>query len=261
MSKIKKLVCIGLAMSLSACASMGGFGVASIPKKPISSSDISTLSNNYSKASCLEGNAQKCANKKVLRDGGWIDKMQKCASVSANGTVCKKHRNVIIGELLLIIDYNYASYEGNLLAGQAKSNFYIGAARTSLETASTLFAPAGTKTILSALATLTGTVQESVQKEFYFDATAPALIKLMQADRKLITASILVGMGKEYEDYSIPLAIRDLDALFRAGTIASAVTSLSDAASDKDGDGDEALDKVSADIKEYKADRKEAQGS
>lgn len=224
-SFLKKSVILSSFVLVSACGHLPGYGVGTIPTQINTASNIKSMSKKYTKA--VDG------DEIVLNS--WIDKSEKCleATISSSPSIaeCKTYRNGMISEMLLIVDYNYHSYEGNLLAGRAKTDFYIGAARTGLETAATLFTPVDTKTILSALATASGTVKSSAEKDFYYDQTGPALISMMRSDRKTVETRILEQQNKpSYSDYPIAAAVRDMAAYYRAGTMASAVSSLASAA-------------------------------
>lgn len=217
----------GLTTMTAACASLDGAGVATIPKKPFNDSAVEVIANKY-----LDAVTQNGTSIPVAKAGSWLDFHEKCRDyVTANNAAelakCRNFRDLVISDLMFIINHNYSAYEGNLLAGRAKADFYAGATRSAFETGATLIDATGVKTVLSALATFTGSTQTLANEAFYYEQTGPALINAMRADRKTAHVLILAGMKSEYKDYPLTAAMADLDAYFRAGTIASAVIGLS----------------------------------
>ena len=213
---IRLILLSSLTAMTAACASVGGQGVAAIPKKPFSDGAVEVIANKYLDAVTRSGTSMP-----VAKAGSWLDFYEKCRDhVTANNSVelvkCRNFRDLVINDLMFIINHNYSAYEGNLLAGRAKADFYVGATRSAFETGATLIDATGVKTVLSALATFTGSTQTLANEAFYYEQTGPALINAMRADRKTAHLPILAGMA-------------DLDAYFRAGTIASAVIALSKA--------------------------------
>lgn len=213
------LISTTVGLVLSGCSTLFSPGVGSIPKSVVTDKSVSVMSEKYTKALDDSGQA---------KTDSWIKKSESCmiAVSAAEITVCKNYRNGMISEIMMIVDHNYHNYAGNLVAGRAKSDFYFDTARTALETASTLFVPTDTKSILSALATVSGAVKDSAESSFYFEQTGPALIGLMQADRATIETEIIGKRQQDYPDYTVADAMRDLGAYYRAGTMASAVNSL-----------------------------------
>lgn len=232
---------VGFAALVSGCSNIYGAGVATIPRQPFSDGAMQLIAKKYLEAVDLSNKANP-----VAKSGSWLDFAEKCAAHARSNdtaelTKCKTYRDLVIDDLVLIINYNYNSYEGNLLAGRAKSDFYAGSARTAFETGATLIDATGVKTVLSALATFTGNTKTLANEAFYYEQTGPALINAMRADRIDTYASILVGKKTDYKDYPISAAMADLDAYFRAGTIASSVIRLSRATAQNEADAQEKL--------------------
>ena len=69
-------------------------------------------------------------------------------------------------------------------------------------------------------------------KEFFFDNTIDALIIQMRADRTFSLVPLYDGRKKSYDDYSLEVAIGDITNYYRAGTLASAIVSISKSASE-----------------------------
>lgn len=213
------------------CSTLPGSGAAVIPSTTISKKGIDKIAEKYQNAVCEKQDSNKgCASEGAIRSNSWLASLNDCQKPSRNDSDCKILRNNIINELLLISDHYYHIYEGGMLAGNAKNNFYTGALRTSLETAGALITVASTTKILSGLAALTGTLQESANQEFFFDNAIDALIIQMRADRTKAAIPLLSRQKDSYSDYSIESAISDINKYYRAGTLASAIISISKSA-------------------------------
>jgi hypothetical protein len=224
----------GVIAFLSGCSLPGG-GVAIIPTQVITNDGIEAISKKYQNAVCTKIETG-CTQVGEPRVGSWLEHINTCQVTQTQTQIqlirqCEVLRNAIIGELILIADHNYHAYEGGMIAGRAKNNFYTGALRTSLETAGALITVANTTRVLSGLAAFTGTIHESSDKEFFFDNTIDALIIQMRADRATALAQLLNGRKAGYGDYSIEMAIGDITNYYRAGTLASAIVSISKSAS------------------------------
>ncbi|AZZ92522.1 hypothetical protein EUZ85_18060 [Hahella sp. KA22] len=201
---------VGLSVLLvSAVLLLGGcFGVVVIPQNPLMSDSkkIEELNSKYSKTS-FDGSVKECIVKK--------DK-----------DCMKKERDIIINELILLVDYNYQSYEGSLIAGKAKSNFGFGMASTILSLGSAVSTVTDTKTIISSIASLTSSTRTEIDKNFYYEQTAQALIVKMKALRATKKLSLIKGMAIPYIDYTMEQGLVDILEYYRAGTLANAVQSI-----------------------------------
>jgi hypothetical protein len=224
------LIIILLAILVSGCSLLPGAGVAIIPTQVITNDGIKAMSAKYENAVCTKVETG-CTSKGLPRNGSWLAHINTCQAVGRNLVNCKVLRDGIINELILIADHNYHAYEGGMTAGRAKNNFYTGALRTSLETAGALITVADTTRVLAGLAAFTGTLHESADKEFFFDNTIDALIIQMRADRTEELVNLLKGRKATYDNYSIETAIGDITNYYRAGTLSSAIVSISKSAS------------------------------
>lgn len=148
---------------------------------------------------------------------------------------CRARRNRAVYELLMVMDYYYLVYEGNIIAGRANGSFYTDTATAFLATGSAA-ASGNLATALAALASLTTTTKATWDRAFYADRTDAILLMRMRADRTEIRRRIDLGLSVPYADYTMPQAVNDLHVYFRAGTLASAVVGLSTMVSAKTGE-------------------------
>jgi hypothetical protein len=199
----------------SGCGWLPSPGVASIPPYPIAGDEdkIKALRAKYSQAE-------------------FDSELRACADDS-----CRiRARNLILEELMLIVDHGYRIYEGNLIAGRAKWKFGFGATTQALSLASTASTVETSKTIFSGISTLVGSTDTELDKNFYMEQTSYALAHQMQAQRLTLSTHMLVQMHdktKAYADYSLERELADIEAYYRAGTIAAAVQNVYQGASEK----------------------------
>jgi hypothetical protein len=199
----------------SGCGWLPSPGVASIPPYPIAGDEdkIKALRAKYSQAE-------------------FDSELRACADDS-----CRiRARNLILEELMLIVDHGYRIYEGNLIAGRAKWKFGFDATTQALSLASTASTVETSKTIFSGISTLVGSTDTELDKNFYMEQTSYALAHQMQAQRLTLSTHMLVQMHdktKAYADYSLERGLADIEAYYRAGTIAAAVQNVYQGATEK----------------------------
>ena len=205
-----------LVLALSGCTGrLPSLGVASIPSYPIAADEnkIKALRLKYSQAN-FDAELRTCSD-----------------------DACRVHaRNLILEELLLIVDHEYRKYEGNLIAGRAKWKFGLGTTTQALSLAATASTVETSKTIFSGISALVGSTDTELDKNFYLEQTSYALAYQMQAQRLTISTQMLVNMHdntKTYADYSLERGLGDIEAYYRAGTIAAAVQNVYEGALDK----------------------------
>lgn len=93
-----------------------------------------------------------------------------------------------------------------------------------LNIAGVSFNSAATKTALAAAAAGVTGSKATIEKNFYFEETIPALVAAMNAQRKKVLARILEGMAqKDIKDYPFEQAVTDLHSYYFAGTFIGAI--------------------------------------
>ena len=208
-----------LAMGLTGCKVpnirlIPSLGVSSIPVYPFGQAPkvLETLKEKYSSTS-------------------FRDELDQCTDDECR----KKARNLILEELMLLIDHAHHNYEGSLIAGRAKAKFGFGTATQALSLAATTSTVETTKTIFSGISTLVAATETEVDKNFYLEQTSYALAYQMQAQRLTVSTEILSKMrrNQDYSEYSLERALIDIEAYYRAGTIATAVLNVYQGASEK----------------------------
>lgn len=159
-------------------------------------------------------------------------------------------RNEIVTARMYIIDVEYNYYEARLTREMQDEGLLATATELGLTTAATLVPVVQTKTLLSALATgVTGLDKAYNEKELLTN-TIQALQIQMRADRKKEAAVIFAKMFKDLSanarmitpiaEYTLPMALSDVDAYYQAGTFSSALIGLSKTVSTAERNADEA---------------------
>ena len=119
-----------------------------------------------------------------------------------------------------------------------------------LTTAATLVPVVQTKTLLSALATGVTGLDKAYNEKELLSNTIQALQIQMRADRKREAAVIFAKMFKDLSsnarmitpiaEYTLPMALSDVDAYYQAGTLSSALIGLSKTVATAERNADEA---------------------
>ena len=141
----------------------------------------------------------------------------------------KSCRDRIVQALMIAIDLRYADYE----LGFFDTNRYTGLAATVATLglgAAGAVSGAGTTQVLSTVITaITGT-REAFNKEILGQQTSAALLTAMGAQRNIVALRIRNGLrAPEVVDYPFGVAMSDVYAYFRAGTIVGALTGVTQA--------------------------------
>jgi hypothetical protein len=166
-------------------------------------------------------------------------------------------RDSVVARALSSIEYGYGKFEGQLITDRAA--FQTGADIAALGvTAATTVVPVGDiKDILAAtLSAMQGT-RLSIDKNFYEQKTSESLISQMRADRKDIEATILNSLAtqnvipvvdpatnKTIPAYGLDDAWRDLLRYYYAGTVPSALVSLTATTGEKAAESEQHLKDV-----------------
>lgn len=145
---------------------------------------------------------------------------------AADVTTATLLRNNTVTARIFSIDANFHQFVRDLTTQQNISTVGVDWAAIGLASAGAVVASSQTKTILAAIAGGILGAKASVDKDIFYNKTIPALITLMEAQRKIVLAQIYVGLKKPATDYTMYQALSDLDAYYNAGTINGAIVGL-----------------------------------
>ena len=135
----------------------------------------------------------------------------------------KTIRNEIIAQRMYAIDVQYTQYETALTREVQEVGFGALTTAGALGTASTLFTPVVTKSILSALSTAVLATKGHYDSEILLAQTIRTIQKQMRASRNLISAGITAKMPQSVADYPLLIAMSDVEDYYSAGTLTTGV--------------------------------------
>jgi hypothetical protein len=132
-------------------------------------------------------------------------------------------RNEIIAQRMFAIDVLYIQYENALTREGQEVNFGALATAGALSTASTLFTPVVTKSVLSGVSTVILGTKGFYDSEVLLSQSIRTIQKQMRASRNLIAANISAKVAQRVTDYPLSAALSDLEEYYAAGTLTTGV--------------------------------------
>jgi len=129
-------------------------------------------------------------------------------------------------KMIAVVDKRYNDFLDDLISQRKGFDASTDITAISLDTASVLFTPTTTKSILAGLAALTTAGKTVVSKVYFYEQTLPALVSQMEADRQAVLADIVEGLSAGVDIYPLHQTLRDLNRYYTAGTIDGAVTGI-----------------------------------
>jgi len=148
------------------------------------------------------------------------------------GGISIERRNAIIQARLAELDILYNAYERELSANIRSGNFGFSLAQLLVGTAGTLSGASASQNLSAASAVLAGS-QAAYDRDILLDQTLQAAVSQMRANRNTIKTRIIQRFSSNTSDYSIQMALSDLTAYEQAGSLSSALASISEAAADQ----------------------------
>lgn len=217
--QVRLVACAALAAALAACATH-----QTGPERPITKADDVALA-------------------RALLD-------RDLSEFSGNDSATQaKLRNEILTARMYIADMEYHYYEARLTRELQDEGMLATAASLGLTTSATLLSPAGTKTILSGIATGVTGMDKAYNEKVLLSNSIQALQTQMRVDRKTQAGAIYAKMFRNLtattriitpiEDYTLPMALSDADGYYQAGTISSALIGLSKTVANADQTADQ----------------------
>jgi hypothetical protein len=143
--------------------------------------------------------------------------------VFSNPAQAKLVRNEIIAQRMYAVDVQYTQYENALTREGQEVSFGTLATAGALGTASTLFTPVVTKSVLSGLSTVTLATKGHYDSEILLAQTIRTIQKQMRASRNLIAANISAKLVQSVTEYPLSAALSDVEDYYNAGTLTTGV--------------------------------------
>ena len=160
-------------------------------------------------------------------------------------------RDKFISGRLVMMNIRYIQFIRQLTSEKQLFDSATEMLKLALSLAGTAVDSAATKTVLSAIvAGLTGS-KATIEKNYYYEKTIPALIAAMNAERKKALVSILTGVRGSLDDYPFPQAVTDLHSYYHAGTFAGAIQAIQTDAAIKEQSKDQVIATLSPVTEEH----------
>jgi len=136
-------------------------------------------------------------------------------------------RDQIVGARMYAADLRFAQFESNLFREGRETDFGGSVASLGLSAAATA-STGGTAQAFSAVNTLLLGTRESYQKDLLAEKTSAAIHAAMQARRNAVALRLRTGLTQSLKAYPLPVALSDLVAYIRAGSLLGALTEITD---------------------------------
>jgi hypothetical protein len=151
-------------------------------------------------------------------------------------------RNEFITGRLTLMNLQYIKFIRTFAASKAQleSAFDLLIAGVGLATA--VSGGAAVKAALGASSAGLGATRTSIDKNFFYEKTVPALITAMNAQRKVVLIPILEGIKRDLESYPTALAVSDLAEYYFAGTFTGALQAIEKDAGVKEAAANQRID-------------------
>jgi hypothetical protein len=198
-------------MLLGGCETMEGY-----PTDPTPEKQLEALRTVYFPS------AQNCPDKTTPNDALECQYYDKDKSAAERQSLRDK---IVLGRMH-IYDMEFSLF---VRALSANNNYFsVGSDLTALAFSglATTTGNAATKSALAAVSSGVLAANGTVNKDLFYQKTVPAIIAQMEADRSKVEATILAGLGKPIDAYSLARAQLDLDTLNDSGSLNAAVVTI-----------------------------------
>jgi hypothetical protein len=157
----------------------------------------------------------------------------------------KNKRDEVISARLVMINLEYLKWLRTITADKQLLDTATDVLVMSVNLAATATTGATAKTILSAVAAgVTGT-KTSIDKNYYYEKTLPAIVAAMNAQRKQVLVRILEGMKQDkLEDYTFEVALADVYEYYQAGSFMGAIMAIQADSGAKESKADEEIKSI-----------------
>jgi hypothetical protein len=153
-------------------------------------------------------------------------------------------RNKVIAELIVLAKAVHEAKDDRLVFKRASLNWMWDTTQIVSTGLASVTGSEATARSLAAFATGIAGIQESMDKRFFHQQTASALLSLMNADRVEKMKPIVVGMTLSAVDYPLERALDDYVDYFLAGGMTDALRQLSADAAAKEREANQSLIKL-----------------
>lgn len=174
-----------------------------------------------------------------LRDKYFSSSVDDCYKASGGGGAClgvtgkQAIRDDVVLNRMHVYDMEFSQFVRALSAGNNSVSLGSDLTAFTLNGLAATTGNAATKAALAAASTGILAANGAVDKDLFYQKTIPALVAQMSADRAKAAATLIAGLQLPDDQYPLPRAVLDLDALNRAGGINGAVANITNQATDQ----------------------------
>lgn len=157
-------------------------------------------------------------------------------------------RNLVIDVGMLSVDQHYSLFVDEFSSSRKGIDTVADIGSIATDAMATLFTPPGTKSILAAVSGGITASQVSISKNYFYEQTMSALIKSMEAQRRVVQTELIKGTGRSITAYPLSAAMADLERYYFAGTVDGAVAAIQQAAAEREQSASEEIKKIREDL-------------
>lgn len=155
-----------------------------------------------------------------------IEDYYNAKKTGANEDELKEVRNRFIAGRLTMMNIRYIQFIRKATSDKQLLDSAAEITVIGLNIAGVSFASAATKTALAGVAAGVSGAKATIDKNYYFEKSIPALIAAMNAQRKKTLIPILRGVKEDIRSYPLEQAVTDLHNYYFAGTFISAIQTI-----------------------------------
>jgi hypothetical protein len=159
-------------------------------------------------------------------DADSIEDYHNTKKAGANEDELKEVRNRFITERLTIMNIRYIQFIRKATLDKQLLDSAAEITGIGLNIAGVSFGSAATKTVLAGVAAGVSGSKATIDKNYYFEKSIPALIAAMNAQRKKTLVPILRGIQEDIKGYPLEQAVTDLHNYYFAGTFIGAIQTI-----------------------------------
>jgi hypothetical protein len=168
----------------------------------------------------------------IYLGGDVLKKSYSSNDADRNGMSATAWRDAVIAARLQITDLNYQAFKNELYAETSGINLGTNLAALGVSGAAAV-ASAGTAQALAAASTGILGAGTAFNKDTLYEKTLPAIFAQMEANRTAVLLAMRKSQQNDAGKYPLSLALSDLSAYERAGTLESAIQALTTTATDQ----------------------------
>jgi hypothetical protein len=156
----------------------------------------------------------------------------------------KVARNRFIAARLVTTNINYFQFVRSMTSDKQLLDTATDILVLSMNLAGAAISSSTAKTVLHAISAGVTGAKISIDKNYYYEKTVPALVAAMNAQRVTALLPVLQGTKLSINEYTFEQAVSDIDAYYYAGTLQMAINTIQADAATKQQKAQESIDKL-----------------